>query len=122
MMTHLRLLGSSLVLVAACSSSSSPDTGAPQDASLDVNHPDATPDASPDAAACLATDAAIPECLQGAPCACDDVASDDAPAICVGSAWQCPDGYTKFEDCGGVPPGPGCHGDGGIDDAGDGGG
>ena len=24
--------------------------------------------------------------------------------VCVSGAWQCPSGYTRFEDCHGVPP------------------
>ena len=53
-------------------------------------------------------DASKPQCLHGGPCSCDDVASHNGTAICSGGAWQCPTGYTRFEDCHGVPPSAEC--------------
>ena len=91
-----------LLTTLACSSSG----GEASDASIDeTSSPEASP--STDASRCD-SDAAIPECLRGAPCSCDDHASHNAPAVCVGGAWACPAGYTRFEDCRGVPPGPSC--------------
>jgi hypothetical protein len=56
------------------------------------------------ASPCDALDASKPQCLLGGPCSCNDVASNNRPPICVNNVWQCPSGYTRFEDCHGVPP------------------
>ncbi|HEY2513509.1 MAG TPA: hypothetical protein VGI39_21725 [Polyangiaceae bacterium] len=90
------------LMIAACSSST-PRTGTePQ------------PNAAPDSAS-PCKDADKPECLLGGPCSCDDVASNDGVPLCVAGGWQCPAGYTRFQDCEGVPPGPSCFKDGGPD-------
>jgi hypothetical protein len=77
----------------------------------DAGHPDASAEAEapvPDGGACGALDATKPACLRGAPCSCDDVAGTEGTPICVDGAWACEPGYTRFEDCRGVPPGPSC--------------
>jgi hypothetical protein len=72
-------------------------------------------DASPDAPANECGDASKPECLRGGPCSCDDQAGDDGVPVCNAGAWECPAGYTRREDCKGVPPGPEC--EAGVSDA-----
>lgn len=73
--------------------------------------PDGGAEAAVDAqsSACDALDASKPQCVHGGPCSCDDQTAHNGTPVCVSGAWQCPSGYTRFEDCHGVPP----HGDGG---------
>jgi hypothetical protein len=53
---------------------------------------------------CDLIDASMPQCLRGGPCSCDDQANDNGVPICTDSGWTCPAGFTRFEDCHGVPP------------------
>ncbi len=66
-----------------------------------------------DAAADTAPDCAgsRPMCVRGGPCSCDDQVSNNGVPICQSGVWSCPAGYTRFEDCRGIPPGPSCFGD-----------
>lgn len=52
-----------------------------------------------------------PQCLRGGPCSCDDQAGNNGAPVCTGGVWGCSAGYTRFEDCRGVPPGPSCFAD-----------
>jgi hypothetical protein len=93
----------------ACSTGSeTPNAG---DASID-----GSADAGPDAAlVCGDAGAATkPRCQRGDACNCDDVGS--VAPICVGGAWACAPGSTRYEDCYGVPPVRPCV----LDDAGHG--
>lgn len=67
----------------------------------------------PDNSACSGR--VVTHCMRGEPCHCNDVGNDFPPPVCVNAVWTCPSGYTLFEDCRGVPPGPNC--DGGVADA-----
>ena len=53
------------------------------------------------------TPASQPVCLE-ARAQCSDIGTDNVDPVCVNGGWQCPAGYTRFEDCRGVPPGRGC--------------
>jgi hypothetical protein len=78
----------------------------------DAQMPDAPDQGQP--TTCGTVEAAAPACLKGAPCSCSDQSIDNRPAVCVDGGWQCPEGYTRFDQCLGVPPGPQCK-DGGPD-------
>ncbi len=71
----------------------------------------------PDNSACAGRTA--PQCLSGGPCSCSDVISSNGTPLCISAAWVCPAGYTRYEDCKGVPPGPECR-DAGLDASKDG--
>jgi hypothetical protein len=100
------LLSTSLFALVACSST---DAGAPSaDASPDAtsNRGDASRDV--ETTECDRGDERKPECLRGGPCSCDDQMDHNGVAVCTQGGWKCPVGYTRFEDCEGVPPGPSC--------------
>lgn len=49
-------------------------------------------------------------CMRGPVCGCDDTSGTDVPGRCVNGVVACPAGYTPYEQCRGVPPGPECWG------------
>jgi hypothetical protein len=98
--------------VVGCSSNSN----VASDASSDARE---SSEASEASSLCSALDAAKPAaCLLGGPCSCSDLGYNNTDAVCVSGAWACPAGYTRFEECHGVPPNGSCDG-GSVPEAGD---
>jgi hypothetical protein len=104
-----------LFAMVGCSSSEMAPPASLPDASSDVGAHQDVASSDSQTTPCDGLDARKPQaCLRGGPCSCSDIGSENRGPICVDGGWQCPEGYTRFEDCRGVPPGPSCR-DGGPD-------